>query len=370
MKRTATNMTTGTVCPRTARASRRAELVSRVSTFYRSKTNMIVAVLCLISGCTTFDLSKRIPWMDTDEVTQPTKITALWTHTILNQSGQKGVRGFGGRIMFHGKENEKPVRVEGTLVVYAFDETTRVNSVPERKFVFTPEQFEKHYSHSKIGHSYSIWLPWDEVGGPPRRINLLARFEPVSGSTVMSENSLQILPGLTPAPYDDASEESKFETSEIQQTGFQRLSTKKSESPSASRQLMNNDDAIDLPPNFMRRLGLQDQEPAVKIQQSTLSSPPLTAPQPVPASEGRGEPEAAKPNPTTGLQTRNSEQATTSQQALADRQQELSDHFGRRKSRVQKALVARSKPVPPPNRLPPADELSLLPRTSTPGSKD
>ena len=51
----------------------------------------------------------------------------------------------------------------GSLVVYAFDETDRdpANMKPDRKFVFTQEQFEKHYSKSTLGHSYSVWLPWD-----------------------------------------------------------------------------------------------------------------------------------------------------------------------------------------------------------------
>ena len=331
--------------------------------------------LFLMCGCTTFDLNKRIPWMDSDKPTQPAKITALWTQTILNQSGHKGVRGFGGRIMFHGKENEKPVKVEGTLIVYAFDETKQVSSVPERKFVFTPEQFEKHYSQSKLGHSYSIWLPWDEVGGPPRRINLLARFEPVSGSMVMSDNSLQILPGIESAPYDDAEVPSqpKELPAEVQQAGFQTFSTKTIGAEPAVRPATAEGDTINVPPSFIRRLGPDDPLPAWRpsgAKNSSTSSPALK-----PDSQSSAEnPEAASTSmsiPPKGSRIdTNQAQATTSQKALAERQRELADHFGRRKFQVQRASVARSTPVPPLNRLPPADELSLLPQSSSPGSTD
>ena len=134
----------------------------------------VVFCVCLVCGCSMFDtdqdfdLTKRIPWMDSDKVCDhPTRMTTLWTHTVLNQTGKLGVRGFGGRIMLHVNATEKPVKVNGTLIIYAFDETEHETTVPERKFVFTAEQFDNHYSKSKLGHSYSIWLPWDEVGGEP-----------------------------------------------------------------------------------------------------------------------------------------------------------------------------------------------------------
>ena len=335
--------------------------------FFRRHLVQISYILCLslICGCATFDLSKRIPWMDSDEITLPTKITTLWTHTILNQSGQKGVRGFGGRIMFHGKENEKPVRVEGTLIIYAFDETDRVNSVPERKFVFTPEQFEKHYSLSKLGHSYSIWIPWDEVGGRPRRINLLARFEPVDGGMVMSENSLQLLPGISPTSYEEKSEEleSAERASEVEQAKFQRPASLDRGHDSQSRPLMEDADTINLPLSFSRRLNAIDEVPALKIRESRIDSSVVPANYTEPGVEPAQRDQAELPG-TSGAAAaakgeRTNSESTTSQKALMARQRELSDHFGRRKSQVQKASTARSRLAPPQNPQLPADEPSL-----------
>ena len=69
------------------------------------------------------------------------------------------------------RQEEEADQGRGTLVVYAFDETNRDanNARPDRKYVFTPEQLPLHYSKSKVGHSYSVWLPWDEVGGDAER---------------------------------------------------------------------------------------------------------------------------------------------------------------------------------------------------------
>lgn len=174
----------------------------------------------LLVGCTNFDLSshfdmkKNIPWGEGEngEAKAPIKAAAMWTDTILNQGGQASLRGFGGRVMFYAAEGGKPIKVRGTLVVYAFDETGRDTEHvrPDRKYVFTPEQFEKHYSKSALGHSYSVWLPWDEAGGPRREISLLVRFTPIDGAAIVGDLSKHNLPGYSEAdvaqypPYEGA----------------------------------------------------------------------------------------------------------------------------------------------------------------------
>ena len=128
---------------------------------------------------------------------KPDKIIALWSDTVLTQTGRPPIRGFGGRLMFYEGKKEEPIKVEGTLVVYAFDETDRDanNTRPDRKYVFTPQQLPLHYSKSKIGHSYSVWLPWDEVGGLQKEITLIVRFQPKEGAVAISDPCRQLLPG-------------------------------------------------------------------------------------------------------------------------------------------------------------------------------
>jgi hypothetical protein len=173
---------------------------------------LLAAVAALVvAGCAEFDMKKNIPWgagVD-GELKPPMKVAAIWTDTVLNVANQPSKRGFGGRLMFYTAEGGKPVKVKGTLHVYAFDETNRDTEKvkPDRKYVFTTEQFDKHYSKSALGHSYSVWIPWDEAGGPRREISLLVRFVPENGPAVIGEASRQLLPGYSendPTQYADA----------------------------------------------------------------------------------------------------------------------------------------------------------------------
>lgn len=128
----------------------------------------------------------------------PNRMVAVWSDAVMNQPGLRGVRGIGGRVHFYANRNDKPIEVEGLLTVYAYDDSEEVDaeSVPVRKFAFLPEQLTRRHSISKLGHSYNLWLPFDEVGGPTRQLTLIARFEPEGGASVMSDPARQLLPGV------------------------------------------------------------------------------------------------------------------------------------------------------------------------------
>jgi hypothetical protein len=129
-------------------------------------------------------------------------MVATWTDTTLSTVGKKPERGFGGKLMFFDKESEDPVRVEGNLVIYAFDETDRADheTHPTRKYIFPVDEFVRHESKSTLGPAYSFWLPWDEIGGQQRHISLIAKFEPEDGPVVIGEQTRHLLPGLSIDP--------------------------------------------------------------------------------------------------------------------------------------------------------------------------
>ena len=104
--------------------------------------------------------------------------------------------GLEGRIYLYNRSGD-PVKAEGQLVVYAFDESNPrdIDQVPDRRYVFTSEQLQRHYSESSIGPSYSVWLPWDGVGGPPTKVNLVPTFLPTIGQVVVGQEVRQHLPG-------------------------------------------------------------------------------------------------------------------------------------------------------------------------------
>lgn len=193
--------------------------------------------LAATPGCTmlnsTWDemasWNDKVPWKDSDEddeVKIPSRITVVWTDSVMSRPGVQPQRGFGGRLMFYENHDEDPIKVDGQLVIYMFDETDRdpENCVPERRIIITADQFKNHYSKSSVGHSYSVWAPWGDVGGHRKQISMVARFEPTDGGgSIMSELTKQLLPGTDPpqiAEKENKSETENTATSPVQQAAF------------------------------------------------------------------------------------------------------------------------------------------------------
>ena len=143
----------------------------------------------------------HIPWVGRDDESDspepypnPVKLAATWTPDTLVQVGRTPTRGFGGRVFFY-NEKSQPVPVEGTLTVHGFDDNSDSPETGVKRFVFTPEQLTRHYGQTDLGASYSIWLPWDAVGGEQRRISLVTSFQAASGSTIQGIPATMALPG-------------------------------------------------------------------------------------------------------------------------------------------------------------------------------
>lgn len=138
------------------------------------------------------------PWVDQEPESQPpARMLTSWTHTVLHRAGEKPKRGFGGRLIFFGRESDQPINVAGQLVIYAFDEADReaYDTHPTRRYIYPPDQFARLESDNRMGTSYSVWVPWDEVGGPQKNISLIARFEPLDGPLILGEQTQHLLPG-------------------------------------------------------------------------------------------------------------------------------------------------------------------------------
>ena len=149
-------------------------------------------------------LFERMPWANKDKgddqepYPNPVKMAATWSPDTLMQSGRMPTRGFGGRLFFY-DEKSRTVPVDGTLVVHGFDEEAANPAEGVKRFEFTPEQFTKHFSNSDLGASYSIWIPWDAVGGERKRISLVASFKTAEGKPVQGSPAMVMLPGAEPS---------------------------------------------------------------------------------------------------------------------------------------------------------------------------
>jgi hypothetical protein len=230
---------------------------SPFSLIQRGRGATIAILFCLLHcGCQFAPTKspKLWPWKKDAPPEMPERVLAVWSDSVLHQPGQPGVRGFGGRIYFYQSSGSDPVKVDGGLAVYVFDadELDPYNQKPLRKFMFTADQFEEHLSSTALGPSYSVWLPFDEVGGEARRLSLISRFEGREGGTVISEPTVKLLPGMPKLAKKDNGSGSTEASGQVRMVGHQTRS---------SEQVVSNEalggraiQTIDLPPNFNRRL--------------------------------------------------------------------------------------------------------------------
>lgn len=219
------------------------------------------------------------PWKSEEKKILPDRILPVWTDTVLHQPGQPGVRGFGGRIYFYGKENTNPVEVDGNLAVYVFDADDDMPSdqKPLRKFVFTADQFKTHMSKSTIGPSYSVWIPWGEVGGVPRRLSLIARFEGRDGGTTISDSTIKMLPGVPANKQDIAKTESPATNSASAVSLAGHTDVLKPSSKKKSEDEASDVESIDLPPDFQRHLRVPPPKLSVPATAPSQSNSPAAA---------------------------------------------------------------------------------------------
>ncbi|MGI9469944.1 MAG: hypothetical protein ACR2NZ_00330 [Rubripirellula sp.] len=132
----------------------------------------------------------------------PAKIAVTWTPDTIVQTGRTPTRGFGGRVFFY-DEKSRPVPVEGTLIVHGFDDSSTEKDGVKR-FEFTPEQFTRHFSQSDLGASYSIWIPWDAMGGQQKRISLVSSFRTTEDKLVQGIPATMMLPGTAPEKTEES----------------------------------------------------------------------------------------------------------------------------------------------------------------------
>ena len=176
---------------------------------HRSLPVSLVLASMLLAGCTTtkYTLSGSWPYIEAqpavDEDATPERIVAIWSHDVVRTLGNKPTQGFTGRLFFYDKKN-RPTEGDGRLAIFAFDDSNiddpswEPRNKPDRKFIFTEEQLPNHLGTSKIGKSYSIWIPWQQVGGTRKTVSLIPVLTTEDGVRVAGPPTKHVLPGKSP----------------------------------------------------------------------------------------------------------------------------------------------------------------------------
>lgn len=223
--------------------------MKRLTSLFRS-----ICLLALMGGsfglgCSTLPTDMSMPWSKKTEPVTPDRILAIWTDTVRMQAGSPGVRGFGGRLFFYKDGEPQPVEVKGGATVYVFDAENPDPDQPaaEKKYVWSSAEFDNHMSESPLGKSYSLWIPWDVVGGEQRSLSIVTRFEGANGAVVISQPVIKLLPGKTKAS-SESNESGVRHATYIEEIGTE---------PNTQRR---QTETIDLPPSFYRHLDVDEVE--------------------------------------------------------------------------------------------------------------
>lgn len=193
----------------------------------------------------------------------PIKMAATWSDTVSHAPGKPATRGFGGRLYFY-DDRMNSIKVDGKLVVYIFDDDLRGGGEPQRKYLFNAEDFARHCTGSELGPSYSVWLPWDAVGGPMKQLSIVPFFLPSQGELITGEQTRHRLLGPRGS-----------ESGTVPNLGPPALS---SSSPTrSSRQYPARQVAYDeaLPPPASRTKTETDRG-RLRMQATTIDIPPVT----------------------------------------------------------------------------------------------
>ncbi len=160
-----------------------------------------VTLLSALSGCSSFE---KMPNPFSGVNSEPRRSVAVWSPAARVVNGVPE-RGFAARVtFFNNGTSKKGVKIDGDIVVFAFDEypgRSASNNTPDKSYPFLAEDMKKLHSYSKeLGHSYNLWIPWDNAGpdGERKTVSLIVKLVQKNGSSVMSGQAKCVLPGKEP----------------------------------------------------------------------------------------------------------------------------------------------------------------------------
>jgi hypothetical protein len=158
----------------------------------------IVAVAT--TGCAEF----RAPttWFDkplpTETVRNPVqRLVTVWQAT--EGPGLEGLpgRGFAGQILFFPHYGETPVKIEGDVRIYVFDDNGSIEdqAKPLHQFDFPDGSLNEQLVPGSLGPTYQVFIPYTRKGPQEAKCSLRMRYIPKVGNTVYSEVVQVTLPG-------------------------------------------------------------------------------------------------------------------------------------------------------------------------------
>ena len=165
----------------------------------------LLLLTSLASGCATFQLpfGKKIPTATAKD--PAVQILCLWQHGEGNDPDGYPCKGFQGQILFLSSQASTPIRVDGDVRIYLFDDqgTLEEQAKPLRLFNFDSGSWDIHLTNSALGPTYSVFVPYVRRGIPDANCSLRVRLKPKHGPIVFSDFSTMQLNGNRKRPANE-----------------------------------------------------------------------------------------------------------------------------------------------------------------------
>ncbi|HUG89967.1 MAG TPA: hypothetical protein VML55_03980 [Planctomycetaceae bacterium] len=140
------------------------------------------------------------------------RIVCMWEPSEGRGPDGLPARGFAGQVLFFTRTSSTPVKVEGDVSVYVFDDqgppAEQARPIHQFNFQHTPEgdAWNRHLTIGTLGPSYNVFIPYTRRGRHQARCMVQVRFAPPDGGGMPLENGKAIFSDMTmvvlPGPVD------------------------------------------------------------------------------------------------------------------------------------------------------------------------
>ncbi len=163
---------------------------------------LLIAVMApALAGCSgrnTISFNNWNPWKE-KSAAPVAKIICIWEASRGRDMNGSPARGVAGEISFITPNSSIPVKVDGDVEVYVFDNQGKreERTKPIHKFRFDSLSWNRHFIESgSVGPSYNVFIPYTRKVVHQVEVSLSVRFIPKTGrQSVISSIDRIILPG-------------------------------------------------------------------------------------------------------------------------------------------------------------------------------
>jgi hypothetical protein len=161
----------------------------------KSLPTYISAILSLsFAGCATlhFPWDDKVPEASTKNPV--VQITCLWEPSEGRDPDGMPCRGFAGQILFLGNKGGTPVKVDGAVMIYLFDDqgSPEEQAVPIHQYNFDAVSWSQHMRMGTLGPAYHVFIPYTRKGAYESNCSLRVKLTPKNGSAVIYSDPSEV----------------------------------------------------------------------------------------------------------------------------------------------------------------------------------